>query len=47
MKEFSPEYRGTEFSGPDKIREVQEKLFRDHLDYLSQFPLLQQDTERP
>lgn len=34
MREFSPAYRGTEFSGPDRIREVQEKLFRDHLRYL-------------
>jgi len=34
MKEFSPAYRGLEFSRPEEIREAQEKLFRDHLCYL-------------
>ena len=34
MSKFSPAYRGIEFFRPDKIREVQEKLFRDHLRYL-------------
>ena len=34
MKEFSPAYRGLEFSGPEEIRAAQEKLFREHLRYL-------------
>jgi len=34
MKEFSASYRGLEFSGRDRIKEVQEKLLREHLDYL-------------
>ena len=38
MRGFSPEYRGTEFSAPERIREVQEKLLRDHLNYLRNSP---------
>ena len=38
MREFSTAYRGTEFSGPDRTREVQEKLFREHLNYLLKSP---------
>ncbi|MBI1811653.1 MAG: AMP-binding protein [Nitrospirae bacterium] len=34
MKEFSASYRNIEFSGRDRISEVQEKLLREHLDYL-------------
>ena len=34
MNNYSPAYRGLEFFGPEKIREAQEKLFRDHLRYL-------------
>jgi phenylacetate-CoA ligase len=34
MKEFSPAYRGLEFSRAEEIREAQEKLFSDHLRYL-------------
>lgn len=34
MREFFPSYRDIEFSGTDKIREAQEKLFRDHLEYI-------------
>ena len=33
MKEFY-DYRKLEFSGPDKIRQAQETLFRKHLDYI-------------
>ena len=28
-------YRGIEFSGPDKIRQAQERLFKNHLDYIA------------
>lgn len=34
MKEFSASYRGVEFSGIDRIREVQEKLLVEHLGHL-------------
>jgi phenylacetate-CoA ligase len=35
MTEFSPSYKGIEFTGPDRIRECQEEIFRRHLDYIS------------